>query len=51
MSHDKNDSRLLYTMTGFFIEGDKFSRGKAENISTTPKMKGVVSDSHLQPLD
>lgn len=33
----KGYSRLLYTMTGFFIEDGKFSRDKAEKISKTRK--------------
>ena len=33
----KGYSRLLYTMTGFFIEDGKFSRDKAEKISKTLK--------------
>ncbi|HPY06910.1 MAG TPA: hypothetical protein PK953_04290 [Smithellaceae bacterium] len=33
----KGYSRLLYTMTGFFIEDGKFSREKAGKISTTKK--------------
>jgi len=33
----KGYSRLLYTMTGFFIEDGRFSREKAEKISTTRK--------------
>lgn len=33
----KGYSRLLYTMTGFFIEDGKFSREKARKTSTTKK--------------
>jgi len=33
----KSYSRLLYTLTGFFIKNGKFNREKAQMICTTPK--------------
>ena len=35
----KSYSRLLYTLTGFFIQNGKFNRKKAHNICTTQKGK------------
>ncbi|MBN1364326.1 MAG: alpha/beta hydrolase [Syntrophaceae bacterium] len=35
----KSYSRLLYTLTGFFIKNGKFDREKTEMICTTPKGK------------
>ena len=40
----KSYSRLLYTLTGFFIKDGKFNREKAEMICTTPKGKEYLKN-------
>ena len=40
----KNYSRLLYTLTGFFIKAGKFNREKARMICTTPKGKDYLKN-------
>lgn len=40
----KSYSRLLYTLTGFFIKDGKFNRGKARMICTTPKGKDYLKN-------
>ncbi len=40
----KSYSRLLYTLTGFFIKDGKFNREKAQMICTTPKGKEYLKN-------
>ncbi|HON59747.1 MAG TPA: hypothetical protein P5040_00030 [Smithella sp.] len=40
----KSYSRLLYTLTGFFIKHGKFNREKAQMICTTPKGKDYLKN-------
>jgi poly(3-hydroxyalkanoate) synthetase len=40
----KNYSRLLYTLTGFFIKDGNFNREKARMICTTPKGKDYLKN-------
>ncbi|MGP8154412.1 MAG: hypothetical protein ACLQBQ_09790 [Smithella sp.] len=40
----KSYSRLLYTLTGFFIKEGKFNREKAQMICTTPKGKEYLKN-------
>jgi len=40
----KNYSRLLYTLTGFFIQDGKFNREKAQMICTTTKGKDYLKN-------
>lgn len=40
----KSYSRLLYTLTGFFIRDGKFNREKAQMICTTPKGKEYLKN-------
>ncbi|MGD0279713.1 MAG: hypothetical protein ABSC11_10450 [Smithella sp.] len=40
----KSYSRLLYTLTGFFIKDGKFNREKADMICTTPKGKDYLKN-------
>jgi poly(3-hydroxyalkanoate) synthetase len=40
----KSYSRLLYTLTGFFIKDGKFNREKAHMICTTPKGKEYLKN-------
>ena len=40
----KSYSRLIYTLTGFFIKDGKFNREKAQMICTTPKGKEYLKN-------